>query len=321
MIKVVSTLKPINVSKIISVGTHNGIFHSDEVVACAILYLLRGKNEDLWILRSRDSEELKKCDIVVDVGGGPFDHHMSGFNQRRENGAMYASAGLIWKRFGYRLAEEFKKTYFPDYEIDLDEVVEKFDNEVISVVDREDNGVDCSLRNPFSFIPSFRPLWFESTPEDFNKKFKEALETAVTVFEEELKSCIAEVLTKKILWDAWLDTDKFHDGILEIPAQSMDWVDTVIGFNYSTPCEFARINFVMFPYPAGGWAAQCVPPSFDDKFGQRIPFPKTWAGATEALPALSGVSSARFCHNGCFFVRATSKEGVTKLCQIASGID
>jgi len=316
MIKVVSTLKDVDGKNAITIGTHNGIFHSDEVVACAILCLLYGGNQ-IWIVRSRDPEELYLSSIVVDIGGGTFDHHMAGFNRKRKNGVMYASAGLVWQTFGHNLVNLFKEIHFPEYEIDFDEVFQMFDDEVISVVDREDNGVPCDLPNVFSFIPNFRPLWFETDSLVFNGQFEEALKATISVLTESLKSCMAKVTTKKILRDNWMDYDLFHDGILEIPSQTMDWVDTVIGFNLSVPCEFAKINFVMFPYPAGGWAAQCVPPSFDDKFGQRIPFPKAWAGKTDELPEITGVPTATFCHNGCFFVRAKEKDDVTALCKLA----
>ena len=316
MIKVVSTLKDVDGKDPFIVGTHNGIFHSDEVVACAILYLLKPTNQ-MWILRSRNLDELKNCSVVVDIGGGDFDHHISGFNKRRPNGIMYASAGLVWKKFGIDILNLFRNIYFSKYDVDLNMVYQILDDEVISVVDREDNGVPCDLPNVFSFIPDFRPLWFETDPIAFNVQFEFALKATAEILEATLKACMAKVVTEKVLRDNWMDYNLFHDGILEIPSQTMDWVDTVIGFNLSVPCEFAKVNFVMFPYPAGGWAAQCVPPSFDDKFGQRISFPKAWAGKTDDLPAITGVPTATFCHNGCFFVRAQEKDDVTALCKLA----
>lgn len=39
---------------ILTIGTHNGIFHSDEVVACAILCLINS-NMSIHILRTRDN--------------------------------------------------------------------------------------------------------------------------------------------------------------------------------------------------------------------------------------------------------------------------
>lgn len=79
---------------VLTIGTHNGIFHADEVLACAILCLINS-NMSVQILRSRDYEMLKHCDICVDIGGGKFDHHQAAFNETRENGIKYASAGLV----------------------------------------------------------------------------------------------------------------------------------------------------------------------------------------------------------------------------------
>jgi uncharacterized UPF0160 family protein len=50
------------------IGTHNGVFHCDEALACAMLKILP-KYQDAQIVRSRDQKVLDTCDIVVDVGG------------------------------------------------------------------------------------------------------------------------------------------------------------------------------------------------------------------------------------------------------------
>ena len=74
----------------------------------------------------------------------------------------------------------------------------------------------------------------------------------------------------------------------------------------------------MFPYPAGGYALQCVPPSKENIFSQRIPLPEDWAGQTTRLPEISGFSSAIFCHNGRFFARALEYNDIIKMCQVAT---
>lgn len=50
------------------IGTHNGTFHCDEALACALLRLLP-EYANAEIVRTRDPEKLASCDIVVDVGG------------------------------------------------------------------------------------------------------------------------------------------------------------------------------------------------------------------------------------------------------------
>ncbi|VDH93711.1 Hypothetical predicted protein [Mytilus galloprovincialis] len=62
------------------IGTHNGSFHCDEVLACFLLKQLP-TYKDAEIIRTRDQKVLDTCDIVVDVGGifdpskNRFDHH------------------------------------------------------------------------------------------------------------------------------------------------------------------------------------------------------------------------------------------------------
>lgn len=60
---------------------------------------------------------------------------------------------------------------------------------------------------------------------------------------------------------------------MEIPSQTLDWMETVVNIN-TTIVKNNPINFVIFPYPNGGLAAQCVPPSLEKKFNQRIAFQK-----------------------------------------------
>lgn len=62
------------------IGTHNGKFHCDEVLACRLLKSLPDY-QHAEIVRSRDPSKLDECDIVVDVGGvydperHRYDHH------------------------------------------------------------------------------------------------------------------------------------------------------------------------------------------------------------------------------------------------------
>lgn len=296
------------------IGTHNGIFHSDEVVACAILCLIN-PNKSIHILRSRDLSVLNQCDICVDIGGGKFDHHQIGFNTARENGIKYASAGLVWKEFGTQVIDNFLDIYFSNATCNKDIIFNTVDKSFISLVDCEDNGITTE-KHCFSFISAFLPLWFNNSAENFNEQFFKVLLVTISVLEEILKATIGKEVAKNIISSNWNNIDYFDNGILEIPSQTIDWLEVVLDLNNSTKSNF--INFVIFPYPNGGWAAQCVPPSLDKKFNQRIAFPIEWAGQTNNLPDISGVKSALFCHNGCFFARANYKEDIIKMCTIAT---
>jgi len=95
---IVSVGSQLNPRSAWNIGTHNGIFHADEVVGIAVLELaLIG--EDMHVVRTRDRDELSQLDIVIDVGGGWYDHHKPGFDFRRPTGEKYASAGLVWHKY------------------------------------------------------------------------------------------------------------------------------------------------------------------------------------------------------------------------------
>ena len=54
----------------VTIGSHSGNFHADDVFAVAALILM---HPEYRILRSRDPEIWKECDYLVDVGG-VYDH-------------------------------------------------------------------------------------------------------------------------------------------------------------------------------------------------------------------------------------------------------
>lgn len=297
------------VSGCVSFGTHNGIFHCDEVVGIAILELM-AFGTDVCVVRTRDPEELKTLDVVIDVGGGKFDHHMAGFNRCRPTGEKYASAGLVWKAFGKQVILNIAKELevIIDDE-DVDRIIEEIDREVIIPVDMEDNG-EGTESHVFSFVPKFLPTWMEEP--DYDEAFYMIETIASMIFEEIVKEKIVKVVTQSELQRRF---ENIENGILEIPAQTMPWVEEVVRYNEA---HGNAVKFVIFPYPGGGWAAQSVPPAMDRKFEQLVPFPKEWAGGNEeTLPAISGIHDATFCHNGRFFARAKTRESVVEMCRIA----
>lgn len=291
-------------------GMHSGMFHCDEVVGIAILEMAH-LGMDAQLVRTRDLEMLKQLDIVIDIGGGMFDHHMAGFNLCRATGEKYASAGLVWQAF----AEKAIKNAMAEEKIiigdeDILAIKDEIDREVIIPVDLEDNGEKVNF-HLFSFVPSFVPTWCEENP-DYDSAFGKAEKVVFEILRVRIRDKIVRIATKKELQKRY---NNIEDGILEIPAQTMPWLNEVLSYNEE---HNHRVKFVIFPYPAGGWAAQCVPPSIKEKFEQLVPFPKEWAGADEkSLPEISGIPDATFCHNGCFFIRATTKQSIIEMCKIA----
>jgi uncharacterized UPF0160 family protein len=177
-------------------GTHNGIFHCDEVVGIATLEIAY-MNTDVYVVRTRNIDELNNLDIVIDIGGGIFDHHIAGFNECRPTGEMYASAGLVWRIF----AEKVIKNIANEEGITIDDdeikaIKEQIDREIIVPVDMEDNGKKIS-NHLFSFIPKFLPSWMESP--NYNDAFRRVEVIVFGILKEIIKDKVVHVATKKEL--------------------------------------------------------------------------------------------------------------------------
>jgi len=136
----------------IVIGTHNGRFHADEVLACALLTKIK---PHIKIIRTRDREQLKVCDIVVDVGGvyDPsilrFDHHQPNckaiFNDNNINIPL-SSAGMVYKHFGHVMIENFIENVMKE-EINGDIVCGVYNElyyKMFQEVDANDNGVSVA---------------------------------------------------------------------------------------------------------------------------------------------------------------------------------
>ena len=100
------------------IGTHDGTFHCDEALGCAMLQMMP-EWAGSTIVRTRDLEELAKCDIVIDVGAvydhatKRYDHHQRTFSSvlgevhpdvpeasRPDFNTKLSACGLVYKHYG-----------------------------------------------------------------------------------------------------------------------------------------------------------------------------------------------------------------------------
>lgn len=87
--------------------THYAKFHMDELLAmCMLLAGPLAETKEVVIIRNRDQQFFDKADYVVDVGRvydpttNRFDHHQPGFNITYGDNTSYASAGLVFMKYG-----------------------------------------------------------------------------------------------------------------------------------------------------------------------------------------------------------------------------
>ena len=127
------------------IGTHNGHFHADEALAVYLLRLLP-QYRTAALIRSRDPDLLKTCDVVVDVGGvhehGIFryDHHQRDFAATfPDRQTKLSSAGLVWMHHGKDVVAT--KTGLLQSHGDCELLYQKLYDEFIEPFDANDNGI------------------------------------------------------------------------------------------------------------------------------------------------------------------------------------
>jgi len=295
--------------KKIIIVTHDGVFHSDDVFAVAALLITLEKAPVVVnIIRTRDADEIRKADFVVDVGSdydesrNRFDHHQIGGAGVRQNSIPYASFGLVWKKFGKDISGS-------------EDVVSVVDRILVAPIDAYDAGVDLFKSIlpdvlPYSiddYIHDLRPTWQED-PLSVDKRFLEAVAFGRKVLEREVACAKAFVDAKTIVEKAYQES----------PDKRLVLLDSFYPYE-ETLAVFPEPLFVVSPRLDGSWNVKSVR---DDlaSFKNRKDLPESWAGKRDAeLAGITGVSDAIFCHTARFLAVTKSKEGALKLAKIAIG--
>lgn len=286
----------------ITVATHGGKFHVDEVTATAVLDKVYGdQGIDLDIVRTRDPLVLAEADIVYDVGWlydherRRYDHHQPGA-LKRENGLTRSALGLIWLHYGI------------DYCDGNVRAAQRIDDVFVRGIDARDNAELRVAEDPETpdygisqVIEQLNPI--VSHGETYDGQFKKAV------------GRVAEILARlheKVLVE--LETE---DAIIAARLVSDDPRYAVVDYQVTPPDSLAKIEgleYLVFPeYTNNTWQVYTIRTP-EDAFVSKRPFPKEWAGLEgENLAELTGVNDAIFCHKKRFLTVAKSKEGALAL--------
>jgi uncharacterized UPF0160 family protein len=283
-----------------SFGTHDGIFHADEVSACALLWLF--DLIDLHkVIRSREEDKLATCEFVCDVGGlydpeeKRFDHHQQQYTGDK------SSAGLV---LGY-LKE---KGYINSYEWTF------LNDSIITGVDAHDNGRSNPEKGVCTFshlISNFAPVAYDASPSDLDEAFFQA------------------VRFSKGHLERLLERYRYNLSCREKVAQVMQEQAKVLVFQHSLPWldNFFALDGVHHPaqfviMPSGNsWKLRGIPPNLSERMKVRTPMPELWAGLMdEALFRVCGIEGAIFCHKGRFISVWKTKEDALKAAEKALSV-
>lgn len=300
----------------LQIATHNGSFHADDVFGVAVLQLLHPGAE---LIRTRDPRLIAEAPFAVDVGGewdaarGRFDHHQRGFDGRRPNGVVYASAGLVWAAHGAALVERLFDLQDPTL---AQAIADDLDEQLVQHLDRADTGASHGAPGLFglsALIGQFNATWDHPGAADKDGQahrtgFERALALLTTVLLASLDQLRARHLGARFVRDA----QRLHDGrVLLLPRSSLPWKELVSR-------EMPDVLFVVYPDSTDAQHQVHVVTVEPQSFTARQDLPRAWAGLRDAeLAAVTGVADAVFCHNGRFIAGAGSLQGALRLAELA----
>lgn len=202
----------------LKIGTHDGIFHADELFAIALVkWVWAGTCVE--VIRTRDMTKLAECDQRIDVGGqynpltGDYDHH--------HDKNLPSSFGLI-----YNQVED---------QLDLDEYSEPFFSEFVRGIDIMDTNPtsvqfpDVPVRNLNQIIGGFNSL------QNQDAAFDRALVFAGQILENELRSAREKGQAER----EYQDRGILENNVAVFKNFSMIWKDK------------GHHDFAVVPHPSG----------------------------------------------------------------------
>lgn len=285
----------------ITIVTHDGSAHMDEVAALAVCTLWLEQKDYSWeIIRSREQDVINAANIVFDVGQEydpirkRFDHHQKSFTLTRANGIKYASSGLAWLHFGKELCNNDE------------EIWNICDALCFQSLDAIDNGINLSSSvheskvMPFSFsnmLTYLQPTW-EEDPDIAHDAVWQVMEHMRILIPRIIIHAQARKRANEEVKKAY---ELAIDKRLIILDENYPWQEALS--HYSEPLV------VIYPRDNQTFGVVCVPKEFGS-FETKTSLPLSWRGiSTEELQTLSGVSDAVFCHASGFKGAAKSLEG------------
>ncbi len=290
--------------------THNGQGHMDDYFAVAAFLLA---NSDYEVIRTRDKNIFDNADALIDVGNDynpekdHFDHHQKGGAGERSNSIPYASAGLVWKKYGAILCDNDQG------------MADSIEQRLISFIDSLDTNTDVyemkiqdtrvySIRDYFYCL--FQPFQAE---RDNMQEHDRLFFLAVAKAKELLQLEIAKAKENKELI-------QYVEDRYEQASEKR-----IIVFSKSCPFQFVLQKykeplFVIIPYQQSQFVVIAV--KEQDSSVDRLPFPVEWRAKNgNELQEAAGITDLHFCHGQGYMLIAntfdSAKAAAEKAIQIS----
>ncbi|MBT3222384.1 MAG: MYG1 family protein [Proteobacteria bacterium] len=281
----------------VTVATHSGPFHADDVLAWTLLCCF--VDADARLVRTRDPAELAKADIVLDVGGiydpskRRFDHHQSSY------AGPLSSAGMVL-------------TWLADDERIDRKLAQQLRLRLVDYGDAVDNGVVA----PRLGVPCF-PNMVRATNQlasehaEFDKAFLHAAKLADVLVRGIVAGFEAQKVATALVLGAMKNAEEAGRAVMFMDRYC-NWKEIY----FAHGGESHPTDYVIHPATDGSWRIVCIPPKEGD-FGQKKPLPLAWAGLSNAeLSNIVGVDGAVFCHKNRFIAVFETREAAIKTLEI-----
>lgn len=319
-------------SRTMKIGTHDGVFHCDEVLACYMLKLLP-QYKDAVIVRTRDMAKLNDCDIVVDVGAvfdhakKRYDHHQREFNEslsslRPELGDKYkiklSSAGLVYTYYGEDVIKQLVPSDSPLAAKDLEVIYKKVYQNFIEEIDAIDNGVPIASEEPrykirthlSSRVARLNPEWNSKSVVNMDEIFEKAMVLVSEEFLHTVNYFMKVWLPARVYVREALD-NRFvihKSGQIVEFTERFPWKEHL--FDLEEEMNIGHeIKYVIFNDKPNSWRVQAVPVN-PTSFVTRKPLhPKWWGVRDEVLSEVAGIANCVFCHSTGFIGGNTTRNG------------
>jgi len=318
-----STAKPRLVKKI---GTHDGTFHCDEVLAYHMLSLTN-QFKDAELTRTRDQTILDTLDCLIDVGSvydptkHRYDHHQRGFflTLDDDHTTKLSTAGLIYKHFGREIICNILglNSDSPNIDAIYNWVYKNF----IESIDAIDNGIAQTDVQPryrvttdlSSRIRYLNPAW-NDTNADIEAQFKKATVVAGTEFVEKINFCGKHWLPAREIVQKSMHSRPEAD--ILVLNQACPWASHLFEIEEELGIR-GQVKYVLFADQQKQWRVQSVP--LDEvSFENRAPLPEPWRGKRDNdLSVLTGIPDCVFVHHNGFIGGNKTFEGTLKMAKLA----
>ena len=258
--------------------THSGSFHEDDVMSVALIRwiamwhkpamgisVLRFSDASVKRAKSNITKHLMRntdveaganvAVVIVDIGGGDFDHHDMPVEYRPNGNKMpYASFGKIWRAIGPSLVG---KVY-----------AENIDATIAYHVDKMDVGLGA---NPLGILLSnFNPSWETAYSQDVQyEAFMDAVDTAQYMLDKLFSKINASQKAHRKFSEIYFDT------VMSGKDPSIIVLDKFIPIGMATADDCADVKIVISKSMRGQACWVLTPISGSDR-KCRCPIPKEW---------------------------------------------